>query len=181
MKKLILSGVFIVIFIMYAVYQSFGGAGTVAYVSNNSNTITTNTIPSTQTTTPTPTPQPVVVPTKTTPAPTPTPTPVVVTPPPVVKKGLYTDGTYTGNVADAYYGNIQVQVAVSGGQISDVVFLQYPSDRSTSRRINGQAMPILKSEAISAQSSNVNIVSGATDSSQAFRQSLASALSQAKA
>jgi len=60
-----------------------------------------------------------------------------------------------------------------------VQFLQYPSDRNTSIRINSRAMPILKQEAISAQNANVNIVSGATDSSQAFQQSLASALSQA--
>jgi uncharacterized protein with FMN-binding domain len=41
-------------------------------------------------------------------------------------------------------------------------------------------MPYLKQEAIAAQSANVNIISGATDSSYAFRQSLASALAQAK-
>ena len=122
---------------------------------------------------PAPTPQPTP-----TPAPKPTPTPVP-TPPPQ-PKGLYADGQYTGSPADAYYGNIQVQVTVSGGKITDVAFLQYPSDRSTSRYINGQAMPYLKQEALQAQSANVDIVSGATDSSMAFQQSLASALSQAK-
>ena len=59
-------------------------------------------------------------------------------------------------------------------------FLDYPKDRSTSIRINSRAMPILKSEAIQAQNSNVNTISGATDSSGAFRESLASALAQAK-
>jgi len=102
-------------------------------------------------------------------------------PTPVVKKtGLYTDGTYTGNVADAYYGNIQVQAIIQNGKITDVQFLQYPSDRNTSIRINNVAMPILKSEAITAQNANVDIVSGATDSSQAFQQSLGGALAQAK-
>ena len=97
----------------------------------------------------------------------PIPTPVVVSKP----VGQYKDGTYTGSVADAYYGNIQVQAVISGGRLTDVIFLQYPSDRRTSVSINTQAMPYLKSEAISAQSANVNIVSGASDSSQAFRQS----------
>ena len=93
---------------------------------------------------------------------------------------MYADGSYTGSVADAYYGSVQVQVIVQSGKVATVNFLQYPSDRSTSRYINGQAMPILQSEAIQAQSANVDIVSGATDTSMAFQQSLANALAQAK-
>lgn len=93
--------------------------------------------------------------------------------------GKYKDGEYTGSVADAYYGNIQVKVIISGGRIADVVFLQSPNDRSTSIIINSQAMPYLKQEAIQVQNAGVDIVSGATDSSLAFRQSLQSALNQA--
>ncbi len=93
----------------------------------------------------------------------------------------YKDGQYTGQAADAYYGYIQVQVTIQGGKISDVVFLQYPHDRMTSMHINTQAMPFLKQEAIQAQSANVDGVSGATDTSQAFIQSLTSALTNAKA
>ncbi len=94
--------------------------------------------------------------------------------------GVYKNGTYTGDVVDAFYGNIQVQVTIQAGKIGDVQFLQYPNDRMTSRMINMQAMPILKSEVIRAQTAQVDIVSGATDSSQAFIQSLGSALAQAK-
>lgn len=90
------------------------------------------------------------------------------------------DGTYIGSVADAFYGNIQVQTIISGGKISDVQFLQYPNDRRHSIEINSQAMPILKSEAIQAQSSQVDTVSGATATSLAFIESLGSALSQAR-
>lgn len=92
----------------------------------------------------------------------------------------YKDGTYTGTSADAFYGNIQVKATVASGKISDVVFLQYPNDRDESRQINESAMPYLKQEAIAAQSAAVDIVSGATDSSKAFQESLASALTQAK-
>jgi uncharacterized protein with FMN-binding domain len=95
--------------------------------------------------------------------------------------GQYKDGTYIGPVENAYFGNLQIQVAISGGKISDVTFLQYPNDNSHSSRVSNQAMPILKSEAISVQSANVDIVSGATQTSQAFQQSLAAVLSQAKA
>lgn len=94
--------------------------------------------------------------------------------------GRFKNGVYTGSVADAYYGNIQVKATVSGGKIIDVQFLDYPHDRRTSEMINQQAMPDLKTEAITAQSANVDIVSGATATSQAFQQSLQSALSQAQ-
>ena len=98
---------------------------------------------------------------------------------PPKKTGLYKDGTYTGDVTDAYYGNVQIQAVVSGGRIATVNFLQYPNDRDRSVRINSYAMPILQSEAIQTQKSQVDIVSGATDTSQAFIQSLQSALAKA--
>lgn len=91
----------------------------------------------------------------------------------------YKDGTYTGSVADAFYGNIQVQATVKGGKITAVKFLQYPNDRPNSIAINQQAMPYLQQEAIQAQSANVDGVSGATDTSLAFRQSLSAALAKA--
>lgn len=92
----------------------------------------------------------------------------------------YKDGTYTGKIADAFYGNIQVQTTISGGKITDIQFLQYPGDRARSQMINSMAMPALKQEAIQTQNSNVDMVSGATASSQAFVQSLQSTLDQAK-
>lgn len=100
--------------------------------------------------------------------------------PTVVVSSGYKDGTYTGSVADAFYGNVQVKVVIQAGKITDVQFLDYPHDRGTSIEINTQAMPYLKQEAIQAQSAQVDIVSGATQTSQAFRESLSYALSQAK-
>lgn len=91
----------------------------------------------------------------------------------------YKDGQYTGSVADAFYGNVQVKVTIQTGQIVDVQFLQYPHDNSTSQAINNQAIPYLKQEAIQAQSAHVNVISGATDTSLAFMQSLSAALSHA--
>ena len=97
-----------------------------------------------------------------------------------VANALYKDGQYDGRIADAYYGNVQVRAIIQGGKLTDVQFLSYPSDRNQSIEINNYALPILKSEAIKAQSAQVNIVSGATNSSNAFINSLSSALSQAK-
>lgn len=93
--------------------------------------------------------------------------------------GQYKDGMYTGSVADAYYGSVQVSAKISGGKLTDVKILQFPNTHSTSVIINQQAMPYLKQEAIQAQSANVQIISGATFTSQAFQQSLQAALSQA--
>lgn len=92
----------------------------------------------------------------------------------------YKNGNYVGSVQNAFYGNIQVQVSISNGRITAVNFLQYPNDNRTSQYVNAQADPLLAQEAIQAQSAQVNIVSGASQTSQAFQASLADALSQAK-
>ncbi|HVU75587.1 MAG TPA: FMN-binding protein [Candidatus Paceibacterota bacterium] len=177
MKKLFLSIFVIAASAGYSLYQNLGGGSSVVTTPSSSSPTTTVTSPSSITVenTPPPTQTPTPIPT---PAPTPTPTP---TPAPAPKpQGQYADGTYTGSPANAYYGTVQVQAVVSGGKLASVSFLQYPNDRSTSRYINSQAMPYLIQEAISAQSANVNTVSGASDTSGAFRESLGSALAQAK-
>ena len=109
-----------------------------------------------------------------------TPQPTSATPAPLVSNTKYQDGQYIGNVTDAYYGNVQVQTTISGGKITAVKFLDYPQDHPHSREINTQAMPYLISEAIRSQSAQVDIVTGATETSRAYIESLSSALVQAK-
>ena len=94
--------------------------------------------------------------------------------------GMFKDGTYTGPVADAFYGPLQVAAVIQDGKLVDVKALQYPSDRQTSNDISLRSLPILTQEAISTQSANVDIVSGATQISEAFQQSLGAALAMAK-
>ncbi len=115
---------------------------------------------------------------KTVPIPAPVSTPAPIPGP--KPKGQYADGTYTGNPADAYYGMVQVRAVIQNGALSDLRILQYPNDRNTSIRINSQALPILRQEAIASQSANIDAVSGASDTSPAFIESLSSALAQAK-
>lgn len=93
----------------------------------------------------------------------------------------YKDGTYTGKSSDAFYGYVQVRATISGGKLNDITILDYPQDRDNSVEINNSALPQLKQEAIRAQTSQVDGVSGATDTSQAFKESLGDALAQAKA
>ena len=99
---------------------------------------------------------------------------------PQASQGQYRDGSYTGPVTDAFYGQMQVQAIVQGGKLTQVQILQYPHDRRTSQNINSQALPYLQSEAIQAQNAQIDFVSGATLSSNAFVQSLQSALQNAK-
>jgi len=94
-------------------------------------------------------------------------------------QGLYKDGTYQGPRVDVYYGIVEVQVNVQNGKIANVNFLQYPNDRRTSQRINNIAMPYLQQEALQAQSARVNIISGATLTSEGFMMSLDAALKSA--
>jgi len=94
--------------------------------------------------------------------------------------GAFKDGSYTGSAADAFYGTIQVKAVIQNGKITDVQFLQYPNDQPESRQVSQTAMPQLKQEAIQSQTAQVDTISGATQTSQAFKESLADALAQAK-
>lgn len=94
--------------------------------------------------------------------------------------GQYKNGTYTGSVENAIYGNLQVAVTISGGAITNVAYPVSPNAPGHTSEVSAFALPALAQEAIAVQSANVAIVSGATQDSQAFQQSLAAALAQAK-
>ncbi len=102
------------------------------------------------------------------------------TPAPVVVKNGLKDGQYTGQSVDAFYGTVQVEAVIQNGKLADVKFLQYPNDRRTSVRINDFAIPVLTQEAIQAQNANVDIITGATLTSEAFAESLQTALDSAR-
>jgi len=100
-------------------------------------------------------------------------------PSPSTAAKLLKDGTYTGETVDVSYGPVQVQAVVSSGKLTAVNVLQMPSGTDHAVQLAGQSKPILVQEAIQAQSSNVDSVSGATLDSEGFSQSLQSALSKA--
>jgi uncharacterized protein with FMN-binding domain len=93
--------------------------------------------------------------------------------------GHYNDGEFIGKSAGTIWGEVQVKALIHDGSIIDVQFLQYPSHRRRSALISGWAMPILRSEAIRAQSAGVDMVSQASITAEGFQKSLASALIQA--
>jgi uncharacterized protein with FMN-binding domain len=75
---------------------------------------------------------------------------------------------------------VQVTITTTGKKIDAVAAAISPQD-PRSQSIETQAIPILKQETLQAQSANVNTVSGATVVSDAYIQSLQSALSKAGA
>ena len=90
-----------------------------------------------------------------------------------------TSGTFNGQDFPNRFGDVQVQVVVSNGRITDVKAVQLPSDRARSAYISQVAAPLLRTEALQAQSAKIDIVSGATYTSVSYAQSLESALQQA--
>ena len=91
-----------------------------------------------------------------------------------------TGRTIAGPVVQTDYGDVQVQITLDAtGRLTDVQPLQLPSDRSRSRRISDAAGPILRSEALKAQSANIDLVSGASYTSEGYAQSLQGALDRA--
>jgi len=87
--------------------------------------------------------------------------------------------TVTGDTVQTRWGPVQVKITVKNGKITDVTAVQYPSDNPRDQEINSNALPQLRSEALAAQSASIDTVSGATYTSDGYRQSLQSALDSA--
>jgi uncharacterized protein with FMN-binding domain len=194
LKKFVLSAFVVFSFVAYAIHDRLTGSSSEVLNQNNlvpqpaagkttspkgsGGAAASSVVANQATSTPADIGQPTVnVPTNQ-PAPTNLP-PTNVPAPTATPKGAYRDGQYTGPVTDAFYGNVQVKAVIQGGKLTDVQWLDFPHDRRTSQMINQQATPWLKQEAIQAQSAQVDFISGATLTSQAFVQSLQYALSQA--
>jgi len=87
--------------------------------------------------------------------------------------------TVTGDTVQTRWGPVQVKITVTNGKITDVTAVQSPSDNPRDQEINSYALPQLRSEALAAQSAKIDTVSGATYTSDGYRQSLQSALDSA--
>ena len=88
--------------------------------------------------------------------------------------------TITGDVAQTQWGPVQVQLTVQSGKITAVSVPQYPNGTRRDAEINEYALPILINETVQAQSAQIDMVSGATVTSDGYIRSLQSALDQVK-
>ncbi|MEA2388777.1 MAG: hypothetical protein QOG41_1550 [Thermoleophilaceae bacterium] len=84
----------------------------------------------------------------------------------------------TGSDIPNQYGDVQVRVTTSGGRITRVAAVRLPGADGRSQQISSFAGPQLAQQALTAQSANIDGVSGATYTSQGYRASLQSAIDQ---
>lgn len=87
--------------------------------------------------------------------------------------------TYTGDEAMTRYGVVQVQITVQNGKLTASQVLQVPWNDRHDQMINSTAVPVYNQEAVSTQSANIDVVSGATITWEGYTQSLQSAIDQA--
>src|SRR3954447_4540433 len=87
--------------------------------------------------------------------------------------------TVTGDAVSTQYGPVQLRVTVSGGRITGAEAVQLPSGDPKSEQISSYAEPLLRQSALTAQSANVDAVSGATYTSDGYKTALQSALDKA--
>jgi uncharacterized protein with FMN-binding domain len=87
--------------------------------------------------------------------------------------------TGTGSVATTRWGPVQVTITVTDGRVTAVDVPRYPTGNGKDRQINASALPILTKETLTAQSADIDMVSGATVTSEGYLGSLQSALDEA--
>jgi len=171
MRKYIVPIIVIVILAVYLVYKGTSNTASTPTVSTTPSTTDTNTnTQSNATSTDTGSGTP----------PTHTTTSTPVSTGSTATAGAFKDGSYTSPVVDAFYGSIQLQAIISGGKLTDITFLQFPNSPGHTTEVSSESLPVLKSQAIAKQSASVDTISGATQTSDGFKQALTAALAMAK-
>ncbi|MFD5271153.1 FMN-binding protein [Streptomyces sp. NPDC058335] len=94
--------------------------------------------------------------------------------------GAAVSGAITGDASQTQYGAVQVRVTVSNGKITKAETVQAPKG-GQSDRITADAVPELNQAALTAQSADIDAVSGATFTSEGYKKSLQSAIDKMKA
>jgi uncharacterized protein with FMN-binding domain len=87
--------------------------------------------------------------------------------------------TVTGPAVDTRWGPVQVEVTTSAGKVTAVNVMEYPTGNPKDQEINSYALPVLVQETLDAQSADIDMVSGATVTSDGYVQSLQAALDEA--
>jgi uncharacterized protein with FMN-binding domain len=89
--------------------------------------------------------------------------------------------SFTGSLVSTPYGDVQVRAVLTGTKLVDVVAVQLTDHGGRSVSISAHAAPILRTEALSAQSAKISAVSGASYTSAGYTTSLQAALDAARA
>lgn len=110
---------------------------------------------------------------------TPTPTPTKTPKPTKAPSGSLSDGTYDGEPVQFKFGTAQVEIVVSGGQITEVKALKLPTGGGYTKRVTTFFQTQVPARIIADQGWKISNVNGATYTSKAYSQSLQSAINQA--
>lgn len=97
---------------------------------------------------------------------------------PKVKATVAKARTVAGNSVYVNFGYVQVKVTAKGKKIVDVKAIKTPNQDGNSMMIAKYSIPLLRQQALKAQSANIQGVSGASYTSYGFKQSLQSALNK---
>jgi len=81
-----------------------------------------------------------------------------------------------GAVEQFGYGELAVRVTVAGDRITNVTVPALQTAEPFSRQLSEQAIPLLRSQVLAADSAHINGVSGATFTSEAYATSVQAAL-----
>jgi uncharacterized protein with FMN-binding domain len=98
------------------------------------------------------------------------------TPTPSTGGGSASTSTITGDPADTRFGPVQVRITVANGKVTGVEAINYPNGSGRDQEINSYAIPQLNQETLKAGTANIDMVSGATYTSDGYITSLQSAL-----
>jgi uncharacterized protein with FMN-binding domain len=93
--------------------------------------------------------------------------------------GSSSSTTYTGDSVQTRWGPVQVRITVVNGKITASEAIVYPNGNHEDEQINSFALPVLNQEVVAAQSASIDMVSGATVTSEGYLSSLQSAIDQA--
>ncbi|SDO74856.1 FMN-binding domain-containing protein [Pedococcus dokdonensis] len=93
--------------------------------------------------------------------------------------GSSAGATYTGDSVQTRWGPVQVRITVVDGKITASEAIVYPNGNHEDEQINSFALPVLNREAVDQQSADIDMVSGATVTSEGYLSSLQSAIDQA--
>lgn len=136
-------------------------------------------VPSTAAATPSATPSTAATPSPSATTTTTTPKSTTTTKTTAPKTTAPTTKTVTGDAIDTRYGPVQVQITVTNGKLTAANAVEYPQNERRDQEINSYAVPVLDKEALAAGSAKIDVVSGATYTSDGYANSLQSALDKA--
>ncbi|SNY74984.1 FMN-binding protein [Paractinoplanes atraurantiacus] len=86
---------------------------------------------------------------------------------------------YDGSSVQTQWGPLQVHITVAGGRITEITAPTSPADNPADAGVTAGALPQLREQVLAAQSASIDGVSGATFTSEAYKQSLQAALDAA--